>query len=111
MGFENASETTFVLVLTDTNLLGRTGPLIFLRPLLCQQDRDVRNNISSPVELRENGLHVVTTWVLDTGAKQASFWLREDVINNMRVGRADWYIGIWDSWISLRIQCLLSSSI
>lgn len=98
--FENAFEKTNVLVFMDTSLLGHTGPLIPLRPLLCQQDRDVRDSIPSPAELREKGLHVVTTWEFNTEAKQATFWMREDIIKSMGTGRADWYVGIWrtDSW-------------
>jgi hypothetical protein len=98
--FENGFEKTFVLVFMDANLLGPNGPLIPLRAVVCQQARDVRNGISSPAALRENGLHVITTWDFDTEAKQATFWMREDVVKSMSVGRADWYVGIWrtDSW-------------
>ncbi|KEQ71506.1 hypothetical protein M436DRAFT_74564 [Aureobasidium namibiae CBS 147.97] len=73
--FENAFEKTFVLVFMDANLLGH---------------RDVRDSIPLLVELRERGLHVVTTWDFDTEAKQATFWMRH----------AGWYVGIWrtDSW-------------
>jgi hypothetical protein len=84
----------------DTAFLGPTGPVIPLRALLCQQDRDVRRVVPSPADLREKGLHVVTTWDFDTEKKQATFWMRQDVIRNMSTGGADWYIGIWrtDDW-------------
>ena len=89
-----------MLVFMDANLLGCTGPLVPLRPLLCQQDRDVRESIPYPVELRERGLRVVATWDFDTETKQATFWMREDVIKSMSTARAGWYVGIWrtDSW-------------
>jgi len=89
-----------MLVFMDANLLGRTGPLVPRRPLLCQQDHDVRDSIPSPVELRERGLHVVTTWDFDTEAKQATFWMREDVMKSTSASHADWYVGIWrtDTW-------------
>jgi hypothetical protein len=98
--FENAFETRFVLVFMDTAFLGPTGPVIPVRALLCQQNRDVRSDIPSPGNLREKGLHVVTTWDFDTEKKQAAFWMRQDVIRNMSTGGADWYVGIWrtDDW-------------
>ncbi|KAI4759284.1 hypothetical protein E4T52_07271 [Aureobasidium sp. EXF-3400] len=98
--FENAFEKTFVLVFMDTAFLGPIGPVIPLRPLLCQQDRDIRNGIPSPVDLREKGLHVVTTWDFDTEKRRATFWMRQDIIRSMSTGGADWYVGIWrtDSW-------------
>ena len=78
----------------DANLLGPTEPLIPLRPLLYQQDRALST------DLREKGLHVVTTWDFDTEAKHATLWMREDVVKHMTTDRADWVVGIWrtDSW-------------
>lgn len=98
--FENAFEKTFVLVFMDAKFLVPAGPFLPLRALLCQQDRDVHNGIKSPADLREKGLHVVTTWAFETETKKATFWMREDIVKGMSEGRADWYVGIWrtDNW-------------
>ncbi|KAH0171242.1 hypothetical protein KCU67_g2279, partial [Aureobasidium melanogenum] len=98
--FENAFEKTFVLVFMDAKFLSPAGPFLPLCALLCQQDRDVQGGIKSPADLREKGLHVVTTWDFETETKKGTFWMREDIVKSMSEGRADWYVGIWrtDDW-------------
>jgi hypothetical protein len=97
---ENAFEKTFVLVFMDGGLVGPDGPLIPLRATLCQPIREVRNGFPPAAAMRDNGLHVVTTWDFNTEAKRATFWMREDIVKSTSAGRTDWYVGVWrtDNW-------------
>ncbi|GAB7360068.1 hypothetical protein MBLNU230_g7588t1 [Neophaeotheca triangularis] len=49
--------------------------------------------------IREQGLHIVTTWSYEQVTKVATFWLCEDVMRKMR-GESMWAVGIWrtDTW-------------
>ncbi|KAJ3495502.1 hypothetical protein NLG97_g3351 [Lecanicillium saksenae] len=61
---------------------------------------DVMCDGSSSVEIREQGMVCVTTFQYATKAKEATFWLREDVMEKMQ--KENWQVCIWrtDSWAS-----------
>ena len=51
-------------------------------------------------KLREEGLHVVTTWEWSRSDKTATFWMRRDVMEEMRRLPESWGVMIWrtDNW-------------
>lgn len=51
-------------------------------------------------ELRERGLHLVSTWLWDEGTRTATFWLRSDVVESMRKP-CGWEVAVWrtDNWV------------
>ncbi|KAJ6782404.1 hypothetical protein PWT90_10097 [Aphanocladium album] len=79
--------------------------LLFWNPkydlaLLTSNYDDMRDG-SGAVQIREQGMVCVTAFQYATQAKEASFWLREDVMEKMR--KEKWQVCIWrtDTWTAL----------
>lgn len=51
----------------------------------------------------KTGIRIVTTWKFKTATRTASFWMREDVMQEMKTGNGDWKVWIWrtDNWCAL----------
>lgn len=77
------------------------GPMFPLqksfRTLLLDDEEDQKDPQIS--NLREEGLHIVTTWEWSRNSKTATFWLRRDVMEEMQRGQS-WGVMIWrtDNW-------------
>ncbi|KAK3641500.1 hypothetical protein LTR56_011314 [Elasticomyces elasticus] len=92
---EYAGDTAvFVLAFCETRLV---PPQPWLRQYLTNDEK----SDSSPQakKVREEGLHIVSTWKWTKTTRTATFWLRSDVMERMRQGA--WVIGIWrtDNWM------------
>ncbi|KAK4548293.1 hypothetical protein LTR36_010163 [Oleoguttula mirabilis] len=86
---------TFALVFYDANMLPANS---MLRPFL--QDDELADRSRHASAVREKGLHVVTTWDWDRKGKQATFWLRQDVVAQMQRPAQKWAVAVWrtDAW-------------
>ena len=82
---------SFVLGFFDRKLLPPTIP--DLRAYLLGDETSDR-----PPDIRERGLHVLTTWIWSRAEKTISFWFPQDVMEDMKRGK--WAISIWrtDIW-------------
>ncbi|KAM0716120.1 hypothetical protein Q7P37_008634 [Cladosporium fusiforme] len=67
------------------------------RTLLLDDERGQKDPQIST--LREEGLHIVTTWEWSRSSKTATFWLRRAVMEGMQRGQ-DWGVMVWrtDNW-------------
>lgn len=83
----------FVLIFYNTDL-GKM-PQSIRSTLL---DDEVGDNSEKAKKARAEGLHVVTTFKYVTDTRTATFWMRQDVADELRQG--DWNVSIWrtDSW-------------
>ncbi|KAI3391944.1 hypothetical protein diail_6590 [Diaporthe ilicicola] len=83
----------FVLVFENTEL-GKTGQS--LRKTLL--DDEAGDNSERAKKARAEGLHVVATFKYVTDTRTASFWMRQDVADELCRGK--WSVAIWrtDSW-------------
>ncbi|THX55784.1 hypothetical protein D6D06_04705 [Aureobasidium pullulans] len=81
MGFESS----FVLVFIDMDIATPTGPrpIIPLRLLLLNKEDQLKNALQRPRDVREKGLHIVTTWQFETETKTGRFWMREDIMKRV----------------------------
>ncbi|KUI63016.1 TPR repeat-containing protein associated with Hsp90 [Cytospora mali] len=61
-------------------------------------DDEVGDTSASASQIRNQGVHIVTTFRFVTHTRTASFWMRKDVIENMKAG--NWRLYIWrtDNW-------------
>ncbi|THZ30952.1 hypothetical protein D6C89_01178 [Aureobasidium pullulans] len=98
MGFESS----FVLVFIDMDIATPTGPrpIIPLRLLLLNKEDQLKNALQRPRDVREKGLHIVTTWQFETETKTGRFWMREDIMKRVMDRRNGWHACIWrvDRW-------------
>ncbi|THV78719.1 hypothetical protein D6D29_07450 [Aureobasidium pullulans] len=98
MGFESS----FVLVFIDMDIATPTGPrpIIPLRLLLLNKEDQLKNALQRPRDVREKGLHIVTTWQFETETKTGRFWMREDIMKQVLDRRNGWHACIWrvDRW-------------
>ncbi len=72
-----------------------------LRSILLSDEK--ADSTAQGKKMREEGLHILTTWSWAKGERMASFWLRKDVMDRM-LQQKRWKVGIWrtDCW---RHQC------
>lgn len=92
---ENVDNTAvFVLAFYQTSML--PAQRSFRTFLLDDEEGQKDPQIAT---LREEGLHVVTTWEWSRSSKTATFWLRRDVMEEMQCGQS-WTVMIWrtDNW-------------
>lgn len=83
----------FTLVFWDAASNGAATPPRDLRRLLLD-DEEAGGDVSEAArKIREHGVHVVTTLDLVQKTATASFWLRSDVVEEMRAG--DWRAFVW----------------
>ncbi|THX13095.1 hypothetical protein D6D18_00230 [Aureobasidium pullulans] len=98
MGFESS----FILVFIDMDIATPTGPrpIIPLRLLLLNKEDQLKNALQRPRDVREKGLHIVTTWQFETETKTGRFWMREDIMKRVMDRRNGWHACIWrvDRW-------------
>ncbi|KAK7741805.1 hypothetical protein SLS53_004869 [Cytospora paraplurivora] len=85
----------FSLVFWNTNF---GGPPVNIRSLLLN---DEGTTSESAAEVRDQGVHVVTTFRFVTHTRTASFWMRRDVMEAMQAG--SWKVYIWrtDNWLAV----------
>jgi len=82
-----------------------------LRPYLLSDETS--DSSSKAKEMREKGLRVVTTWTWSRARKTASFWLRQDLMEEMMEDNG-WMVSIWrsDDWLPQsegRLMSMLNS--
>ena len=89
MGFESA----FIIVFIDMDVAvsARSYPVIPLRLLLLNKEDELRDALRRPRDVREKGLHLVTTWKFETETKTARFWMREDVMKDVMDRKHGWH--------------------
>ncbi|THY11437.1 hypothetical protein D6D01_08920 [Aureobasidium pullulans] len=60
----------------------------------------LKNALQRPRDVREKGLHIVTTWQFETETKTGRFWMREDIMKQVMDRRNGWHAYIWrvDRW-------------
>ncbi|THZ54626.1 hypothetical protein D6C88_09522, partial [Aureobasidium pullulans] len=60
----------------------------------------LKNALQRPRDVREKGLHIVTTWQFETETKTGRFWMREDIMKQVLDRRNGWHACIWrvDRW-------------
>ena len=84
----------FVLVFFDAYDL-KPNTIDLRHYLLSDETAD---DSSQAERIRERGLHILTTWNWDRAGKPVTFWLRQDVMEEMKKGV--WAVSIWrtDNW-------------
>lgn len=63
-------------------------------------DDEVGHGSAKAKDIRERGVHIVTSFTYVTDTRTASFWMRRDVADMLLTSSADWQASIWrvDSW-------------
>ncbi|TKA65538.1 hypothetical protein B0A55_09868 [Friedmanniomyces simplex] len=78
----------FVVGFCETRLV---PPQIWLRPFLLSDEK--QEGSPQAKRIREEGLHIVSTWQWSRSTKSATFWLRRDLVERLK--RGPWMVGIW----------------
>jgi hypothetical protein len=93
-----ANVPTFILVFFNMKLVGPDMPNASLRPYLLSDE--VVDQALQTRKAHKEGLHVVTTWDWDSKLRRATFWMRKDVMEEMKPAKASWAVAIWrtDNW-------------
>ncbi|TKA67798.1 hypothetical protein B0A55_09923 [Friedmanniomyces simplex] len=83
----------FVVGFCETRLV---PPQIWLRPFLLSDEK--QEGSPQAKRIREEGLHIVSTWQWSPSTKSATFWLRRDLAERLK--RGPWMVGIrrTDNW-------------
>ncbi|KAI5251499.1 hypothetical protein E4T42_04162 [Aureobasidium subglaciale] len=58
-------------------------PIIRLRLLLLKTEEQLKDALQRPRDVREKGLHIVTTWRFETETRTGRFWMREDIMRQV----------------------------
>ncbi|KAK4501165.1 hypothetical protein PRZ48_006971 [Zasmidium cellare] len=92
-----AETPAFILVLFSMHLLPREAEKEGIRQFLLSDETGSKTQKGRTA--REEGIHIVSTWQWDRQGKKATFWLQNDVFEQL--DRSTWGISIWrtDSWI------------
>ncbi|KAM7190192.1 hypothetical protein V8F20_009814 [Naviculisporaceae sp. PSN 640] len=82
----------FKIVLWNTGLLG--SPPLQLLDLLANANK------TEVEKLRKGGIHIVSAFSYTNATQTASFWLREDVVDQVLDAKENWAVYIWrtDTW-------------
>lgn len=87
----------FALVIWKDSLVRRADVNPPLRPYLLSDEEGY--NFPAAMDLRDAGIHVLSSWTFERSTSTATFWVRRDAFQEMtRSGL--WDIGIWrtDNW-------------